>query len=379
MAFVVVLTPVLAGCSAREPKKEYIGLPVALSGPNQKAGAEIRRGAELALANRTEPLLAGKKIVLLSNDTDSKPERAKAMAVRMIQANKAIALIGGDPGPGDHEMGWVCQNTPAPQTTPFVSAAGPSSRLTQLGPFVFSTGLSDEARGRALAAFAVKELKAQRLLVLQLQPEGKNGNEPVEDALVQTFLATVKKLGKSVRHQTFRFRPESPKDIRADVKEQEPPEAVLLAGDTAGISGVIRSLRAEVRGNAKILCAAEPELVAHNAEDFEACYFCTAFCTDDPDPVAREFAKRYEAEHKAKPGAFAALGHDAAGMLFEAIRRAESANPDEIREQLGKLAGFKGVSGPVSFAADRTARRPAFIVQLANGAGKLIQKLPADN
>ncbi len=382
---VLLCVTALTGCG-REPKQEPIGLAVALSGPNQRAGEEIRRGAELALAEiADQTLIPGRKLVLLSNDTDSKPERAKALAVRLIQANKAIALIGGDPGPADQEMAWVCQNTPAPQTTPFLSAVSSSPRLTSLGPFVYRIGLGDDARGRALAEFAIDELKSQRFLVLGVPSDDKKEDVAENEALLQAILLAAKGRNKPARQLNIgpgdsKHETETVdwKHLDEFVGEKEKPDTIVLLGSAASVRRGVRSLRVTKLGRAKLLCAGEPELVATgNAEDLEGCYFCTAFSADDVEPAAQQFVKRYEAEHRAKPGAFAALGHDAAGILFEAVRRAESAKPDKIREQLSKISSFAGVSGAVSFDQNRNARRPAFMVQMTNGWPRILKKIPA--
>jgi branched-chain amino acid transport system substrate-binding protein len=379
---VAMLALFLAGCGNREPKKEYIGLTVALTGPQQKAGEEIRRGAELALEDFDQELgdglIAGRKLVLLSNDTTSKPERTKAMAVRMIHANKVIALIGGDAGPSDHEAAWVCQNSPAPQTTPFVSAASSDPRLTQLGSFVFQAGLSEEARGRALAAFAIKELKAERIAILHLveptveKPEAEATRNGTVESFVSALAAALK--GKTIH--THRGKIEELKSVMETWKGNDRPDAVVLAGSS---DSLLRSSTFLPSKDLPVLAGGcgEPELLLQaNPGGVAGWHFAASFSAEDPDSAG--FVKRFEAKHQTKPSALAALGHDATRMLLQAVKDANSMDRVKIRDRLAAIDSFQGASGSVSWTENRTARRPALIVHFTNGNSKLVKKLPAD-
>lgn len=86
--------------------------------------------------------------------------------------------------------------------------------------------------------------------------------------------------------------------------------------------------------------------------DVSQVFFTThAYLGDDnDDPLVVAFREPYnQAYPDAVPDAFAALGYDAANLLIEAIRRAESSEPDAVRQALAGIRQFDGVTGKLGF------------------------------
>ena len=55
-------------------------------------------------------------------------------------------------------------------------------------------------------------------------------------------------------------------------------------------------------------------------------------------------------------------------MLFKAIDNADSTDPAAIRDALEALESFDGVTGDISFDELHNAVKPAFLIELSNGA-----------
>ena len=72
--------------------------------------------------------------------------------------------------------------------------------------------------------------------------------------------------------------------------------------------------------------------------------------------------------------AHAALAYDAIQIVAEAMRRANSADAEKIREELMKAdASFGVLTGALTFAKDQSAKRRVYIVQLGReGMTKLV-------
>ena len=75
----------------------------------------------------------------------------------------------------------------------------------------------------------------------------------------------------------------------------------------------------------------------------------------------------YRARYGATPDALAGLGYDAAQILFDAIRRAGSADPTAIRDALAQTKDFAGVTGVTTLDENRNAVKPAVVLQVNDG------------
>src|SRR5262249_55091507 len=92
------------------------------------------------------------------------------------------------------------------------------------------------------------------------------------------------------------------------------------------------------------------------------------YANDETRPEVQAFVARFEAEYKQPPGdVLAALGYDAARVLFDAIKRAGSTNGDAIAKALAATRDFHGVTGLLTMDAQRNPTKSAVIVQIRNG------------
>jgi hypothetical protein len=73
---------------------------------------------------------------------------------------------------------------------------------------------------------------------------------------------------------------------------------------------------------------------------------------DNPDPAVQHFRRAYLDAYGSQPGAFAALGYDAARLLMSAIRRAGSIDPEAVLQALGDIHEFTASQAPCA-PADR--------------------------
>jgi branched-chain amino acid transport system substrate-binding protein len=91
-------------------------------------------------------------------------------------------------------------------------------------------------------------------------------------------------------------------------------------------------------------------------------FFSNHYYPDDPSPIIREFVTKYKARYGETPDAFAALGYDATRLLVAAIGRAKSIERTAVRDELAKTASFPGVTGSITFDADRNPLQKRLIV-----------------
>ena len=58
----------------------------------------------------------------------------------------------------------------------------------------------------------------------------------------------------------------------------------------------------------------------------------------------------------------------AAGILFDAIKRAGSDDPVKMKDALAATKDYQGVSGNISMDANRDAQKKLVIMKISNGA-----------
>jgi branched-chain amino acid transport system substrate-binding protein len=82
----------------------------------------------------------------------------------------------------------------------------------------------------------------------------------------------------------------------------------------------------------------------------------------------QEFIAKYKARNNGQiPDGLAALGYDAARILFEAMERANSVDGKAIAAEMANTKDFDGVTGTISIDAQRNAVKPAVILEMKDG------------
>ncbi len=370
------------GCRTEtDPKTVEVGFPVALSGANARVGAEIKRGVDIALAEVKESGVAGKSIVIRSNDTDSQPDRAEAMARRMVAQHKVAAMLEGDPGQSALQVADICQNwQPA---IPMILSTSGHSRLTEQRRTTLRVCLSDEARARVLAGFAATE-GIKSVVILRPEVEEKARAMSSADAFAEAFARTFQSKGAVKRNEVFPTKAEARTALVTQLKsEKDRPDAVVLAGTVAEVARMRSALSQEGLEGVRVLagCGPEAELyLADHGAALQGVYACAEFVAGTPNPeaAATSFENQYREQHKRPPSTVAALGYDSARLLFEAMRQANSTEPPRIREQLGRLGQFRSVTGLAVMCDDRNLKRPAWIVRVETGKLVPVKKLAAN-
>lgn len=104
----------------------------------------------------------------------------------------------------------------------------------------------------------------------------------------------------------------------------------------------------------------------------EGNYYSNHYVTDSTAPAVTEFIKKFKSKYDETPDAFAALGYDAAKILFAALERAPDLSGKAIRDELKNTKDFNGVTGKISLNENRDAVKSAVVIQVENKKRKFI-------
>ncbi len=106
------------------------------------------------------------------------------------------------------------------------------------------------------------------------------------------------------------------------------------------------------------------ELLKDAGEELDGAYFTDHYAPDVPWPNAKSFLAKYKERFKRDPSSLAAMGYDAAKLLFDAMGRAKGDTPDDIRQAIADTKNFAGATGNISIDKDRNADKAIVIVQV---------------
>ena len=363
----LALTAVLGGCdSDRAPTSEQapvikIGFIVAGDRPT------YLRSAQLAVDEvNAHGGLLGRPVGLVSlvNTEASLPLTVRT-AESMIVDDRVIAIIGPNRSTHAVEVGPIAQR----YGVPMVTTAASNPRVTEAGEFVFMASVTDTFQGRVMAQFATTDLGVRTVALLTLR------GDVYTEGISEFFAANFEDLGGVV--VADEFFDAGTTDFTAQLAgiAALKPDAFFVSSFIQEIADVTRQARAIPMRNA----AGEPTLflgtdtwdseilLANEEADLEGSFFTTHFSPDTNEPAARAFIEAYEAAYGALPTGGDAVNYDAARLLFEAIERAGSLDPEAIREQLQATEDYAGGTRIARYDANRHPVKSSVILTIRDG------------
>jgi branched-chain amino acid transport system substrate-binding protein len=353
----------LSGC-AEEKGPAARGIPIglygALTGPQATFALSGRDGARLAIAeiNRAGGVL-GERLDLHVEDDRNEPAEAASAVSKLITRDHVVALIGENASSRSLAAAPIAQS----YRVPMVSPSSTNVDVTKKGDYIFRVCFTDTAQGRALAAFARKNLRAETAAMLV--DARSDYSVGLADAFRHDFTAAGGRIVAELKYS------EGDSDFSAQLTAIAPlrPGVLFLPGyytDAGLIARQARSL-----GVSATLLGADgwdsPKLVEIGGEALEGAYLSNHYSVDEPAPAVRDFVASYQRAYGTEPDSIAALSYDAARLIADAIQRAGSTEGKRVRDALAETAGFRGVTGTITFDAERNPVKPAVILKIERG------------
>jgi branched-chain amino acid transport system substrate-binding protein len=151
-----------AGTGAGTAGSIKVGEFASLTGKEATFGQSSHNGTLLAVdqVNAAGGVL-GKKIELLTEDTQSKEGQSQTVVNKLIARDNAIAILGEVASTRSLEAASVCQQNHVPMISP--SSTNPD--VTKTGDYIFRVCFIDPFQGTVMANFAAKTLKAKRVAI----------------------------------------------------------------------------------------------------------------------------------------------------------------------------------------------------------------------
>jgi branched-chain amino acid transport system substrate-binding protein len=337
-----------------------------LTGDGASFGQSSKEGTQLAVdeVNSAGGLLGGRKIRLLIEDDQSKPEEASNAATKLITQDKVVALLGEVASRRSLAAAPVAQKYQVPMITP----SSTNERVTQVGDYIFRVCFIDPFQGQVLAKFAYNDLKARKIAILKdIQQDYSVG---LTDAITKAFTG----LGGQVLDPVSYSTGDSDfKAILTQVRKAQ-PDVLVATGYYPEAAVIVRQAR-ELGMKMPILGGDGwvGDALKNGREALNNSFISNHYSGDNPDAVVQNFVKAYKARFNREPDAIAALAYDSVKVLADALTRAKTTTGSAVRDALA-TTDVPGVTGRLKMNPQRNVDKPAVIqeVTFANGEVKFV-------
>lgn len=350
--------------SAPENSNEIrIGQFGSMTGGEASFGQATDKGVRLAIDEKNSAGgINGKKIVLISEDDQGKPEEAAAVVKKLITQDKVIALIGEVASTRSLFAAPIAQQ----YKVPMVSPSSTNPKVTQVGDYIFRVCFIDPFQGPVVARFAYENLKLRKAAVL------KDLKSDYSLGLAEFFTKKFKELGgQIVAEETFQTGDSDFKAQLTHIRAAN-PDALFIPAYYTEVGLIARQARQ--LGIKAVLLGGDgwdsPKLFEIGKDAVDGAYFADHYSAESPSPNTQKFIKAYKEKYKVMPGGLDASGYDAALILFEALEKAPDLKPESIRAALAATKDFEGATGKITIDGDRNASKDVFMIQLKDGKYK---------
>jgi len=352
--------------SAQEPIK--IGQFASLTGKEASLGQSSNKGTLMAIddLNAAGGVL-GRPLLLVTEDTQSKPGETATVVKKLISRDKVIALLGEVASSRSLEAAPIAQAA----KVPMISPASTNPKVTETGAYIFRTCFIDPFQGPVMARFAREHLKAKRVALVV------SNSSAYSIGLAKFFRESfVANGGTIVLEQKYS---EGDKDFKAQLT------AIKAAGVDAVFNPGYYNEGALIVRQARDLGLTLPifgadsweaeALIQLGGKAMEGAYLCSHYSPEDPSPRVQNFVAAYKKRFGSTPDSNASLGYDSVLVLVDAIRRAGTTERNALREAIATTRDFMAVTGKITIDSERNASKNAVIIQVKNGKFEFVQSM----
>jgi branched-chain amino acid transport system substrate-binding protein len=362
-SLLILFSTLIFFCEKGEKLK--IGLIAPLTGDVKTFGESVKNGFLLAIeeSNQKGGIL-NKKIEYVICDDKNDPTEAANAAYKLINQDRVKAIIGSVASKASIPVSEICEQAKIVMITP--TSTNPKVTVKEDGTrkrYVFRACFIDPFQGKVAATFALKHLNKKTAAILY-----DVGNDYVK-GLAEYFKASFEEGGG----QVLLFESYSKDDVDfsallTKVKQLNPE--ILFLPDYYTKVGLIAK-QARQLGIKSILMGGDgwdsPDIIKIAGEAIDGGYFTNHYSPEDPRKEVQEWVKKYQERYGKIPDALATLAYDATNLLLTAISKANSFEPDKIREALENIKEFNTVSGKIVFDENGNPIKDAVIMQYKNG------------
>lgn len=357
----------LAGCGGLASNDIKIGILNEMTGGNATFGTSSANGAKLAIkeANAKGGLL-GKQIQPVIADNKSEPSESANAMTKLATQDRVVAVTGMFASSNAIAASNVAESTKIPflavgATNPKVTVDEKSGKVKD---YSFRVCFIDPFQGTVGANFVLNTLQVKKAAILV------DSSSDYSKGLAAFFKEGFTKGGGSIlAEEAYLQKDQDFKTILTKIKALN-VEMLYVPGYYEEVGKIVKQAR-ELGITVPIVGGDgwdSPKLVEiGTAAALNNTYFTNHYSVDDTSAASKAFVDAYKKEYGQAPDAMAVLAYDAANVLMDAIKRANSTEPAKIREALAATKDFPTVTGSTTLNATHDAVKNAVIIEMKEG------------
>jgi branched-chain amino acid transport system substrate-binding protein len=368
-----------------DPNTILIGHYASMTGSEATFGVSTDNGIKLAVEERNAAGgVKGKQIKVITYDDQGKAQEAGTAVTRLIDQDKVTAILGEVASSRSLAGAPICQK----KGVPMISPSSTNQDVTAIGDMISRVCFIDPFQGYVGAKFAKENLNFSKGATLY------NRAQAYSSGLNTNFKDAFAKLGgQVVSEQAYS---DGDNDFHAQLTSirEAKPDFIYVPGYYTEVVNIARQAKS-LGLNIPLIGGDgwDSEDLKNAGDALNGCYYSNHYSQEDKSPAVQDFIKKYQAKFGKIPDGLAALGYDAARLLFDAMDRAKQPTPAEVQAGVKKTGGteqevqdklyrrnladsinstknFAGVTGTITIDAQRNATKDAVMLEVVNGVPK---------
>ena len=361
----LALTAALTGCQSSQSKTIRIGQATALTTEYTVVGQYLANGVKMAVDEiNAAGGIMGRQIELIREDSANTNPAAVNAVNKLIEAHKVVAIMGPDLSTQNFAVAPIVNNAKIPF---FVE--GTNAKLLDNNPWFFRLRPDDGIAARSAAKFAIQVLKKSKIGVIHDSDEFGTGGR-------DNIIAGIKEFGGTVVH--IESYNSSDKDLAGQLTNLKRKGAeVIIDWGHPSQSATLQRQNKQLGINLPVIGSpgySMPATLGLAGESTDGSYAVVdGIPTQNPDPKAQEWCKKYRQLFNSDPDFHASADYDGVYMLKMAIEKAGSTDAEAIRKAMLTIRDYKGIANKFTFK-DGNGPHTVAIVQLKkSGPMEIIQ------
>ncbi|MFD4198365.1 MULTISPECIES: ABC transporter substrate-binding protein [Amycolatopsis] len=368
-----------AGAAAgRDEGPVKIGALHPVSGSNAVDGQQMRRGAQMAVdainAAGGIKSLGGRKVELVTGDTQGKADIGQSEAQRLISAG-AVGLVGTYQSAVSTNVAVVAERN----RVPFVADVTASDAIYAHGyKYVFRVQPGSKVIATAAAQYLqqVSQQAGKPVKKVAFLHEQSDFGSGAAEAFTQAARQLGIEVGPNISYDAA-----SVSDLTAQVTQVKASGADVLAvagyyRDSLLAAKAIASVKPDLNAVWGVSNGAfdQPKFVT-DAGDLGALYFSTNYHYDATNPQTAALREQYQRTYGDPMRTGAVLSYDAVQVIAQAVEKAASTDPKLVRDAIAaaQVAPLTVGAGPIQFAPNGDNRNAmAVLMQIQDGQVKQV-------
>uniref|UniRef100_UPI0026122C18 ABC transporter substrate-binding protein n=1 Tax=uncultured Amaricoccus sp. TaxID=339341 RepID=UPI0026122C18 len=294
----------------------------------------------------------GEEIALTLYDDGGDPNKARTFATRLVEDDEVVAIIGGTTTGASMSIIPVAEDA----EIPFISLAGAIEIIDPVKEWVFKTPHTD----RMACQKIFEDMKARGITKIGLI----SGTDGFGASMRKQCLDVVGDYGIEIlADESYGPTDADMTPQLTNIKSTAGIEAVLNPGFGQGPSIVTRNYQQLAVGlplyqshgvaSKGFIDLAGPAAAEGVRLPGTALLVGDLLAADDPQkPVVDAYVSEYTAANGEAPSTFGGYAHDAFAILVDALKRAGSTEPSDIRDAIEKTSGLAGTTGVVTMTPE---------------------------